>query len=284
MRIFSKIERGLSFRLWWVRVLLIGAILLLPGALAAESVRVRYMEGAARAFFVLRTMDGKTLAVGDHIQLIRGDRVRSRTVFRFKDGSVDDETAEFSQRGSFRLLSNHHIQKGPAFPHPTDVLITTSTGEITVRSTDDKGQEKVETHDLDLPPDLANGIVLTILKNIPPDTNEKKISYLAVTPRPRLVKLSIVAQGEESFSVAGARRKAMRFLVRVELGGITGAIAPLLGKQPADTNVWVVNVQAPAFVKFEGPLYMGGPIWSIEPTTPVWQPPPQKRGADPQKK
>jgi hypothetical protein len=32
------------------------------------------------------------LAVGDLFEVVRGDRVTSRLIFRFKDGSVDDET------------------------------------------------------------------------------------------------------------------------------------------------------------------------------------------------
>ena len=128
---------------------------------------MRYKEGSVHGFLVLRTMEGKTLAAGDLIQVIRGDRVVSRLVFRFKDGSVDDETAIFSQRGNFRLISDHHIQKGPAFPHPTDILINASSGQVTVRFKDN-GHDEVETDRLDVPPDLANGIVLNVLKNIPP--------------------------------------------------------------------------------------------------------------------
>ena len=38
-------------------------------------------------------------------------------------GSVDDETATFSQEHDFRLIiSDHHIQKGPSFPHPTEFV------------------------------------------------------------------------------------------------------------------------------------------------------------------
>ena len=46
-------------------------------------------------------------------------------------------------------------------------------------------------------------------------------------------------------------------------------MAPLLGKQPPDTHVWVLTGNAPAFVKFEGPIYDGGPIWRIELATPA---------------
>jgi hypothetical protein len=84
------------------------------------------------------------------------------------------------------------------------------------------------------------------------------------------VKLAISSQGEEPFSFAGSRRKATHYVVKVEIGGVTGFLAPLLGKQPPDTHVWILGGEAPAFVKFEGPLYQGGPIWRIELVSPVW--------------
>lgn len=255
--------------------LLSGMILCLP-FLRAEPVAVHHLEGTVHGFLALSTMDGKILAPGDLIQVIRGNQVVSRLVFRFKDGSLDDETAIFTQRGSLRLVSDHHIQKGPAFPHPMDVLITASTGQVTVRFMDDHGREKVEMDHLDLPPDLANGIVLNILKNIRPETKETKMSYVAATPKPRLVKLSIVPQGEETFWVASSGFKAVRFTIKPELGGIAGVIAPLLGKQPADINVWVAGGEAPTFVKLEGPLYLGGPIWRIQLTSPIWRQSQQK--------
>ena len=50
-------------------------------------------------------------------------------------------------------------------------------------------------------------------------------------------------------------RKAVRFNVKVELGGLVGLIAPLLGKQPHDTSVWILGGEAPGFVRSEGPMY-----------------------------
>jgi len=96
------------------------------------------------------------------------------------------------------------------------------------------------------------------------------LSYVGADPEPRLVHLSITPQGEQTFSVADAHHKAIRFRVRVEIGGIAGVIAPLTGKQPADTTVWISVGAVPTFVKSEGPPYVGGPIWSIELTSPVW--------------
>jgi hypothetical protein len=262
----SDVDRGLCIRLCpWLVV----AVLLQSGHLSAESIHVRYPEGTTHGFLALRTPEGKLLASGDLTEVLHGNEVVSHLVFHFKDGSVDDDTTVFSQHEIFRVLSDHHIQKGPSFPHPSNVSINASTGQVTVRY-QDKDREKVETDHLDLPPDLANGILLNLLKNISPDTKETKVSYVGGAPKPRVVHLSITPDGEETFSVAGARHKATLFRVKVEIGGIAGMIAPLIGKQPAESKVWVVHEGAPAFVRADEALYVGGPIWSIQMTSAEW--------------
>ena len=108
---------------------LLAIVLVQSGGLPAEPIPVRYREGTMHGFLALRTLEGKILAAGDLTQTIRKNEVMSRLVFRFKDGSIDDETTIFSQQQDFRLISDHHVQKGPSFPHPTDVSIATSTGK-----------------------------------------------------------------------------------------------------------------------------------------------------------
>jgi hypothetical protein len=271
MRFYVKSALVQRVRSWSLTGLLVSVLALLqPGALLAEPIAVRHMEGTVRGFLVLRTMEGKTLAAGDLIQVVQGDRLVSTLIFHFKDGSVDDETTVFSQRRNFRLLSYHHLQKGRSFPHPVDVSIDISKGQVTVRSTDG-GKEKVETDQLDLPPDFANGLLINLLENLPTDAAETKVSYVAATPKPRLVKLAITPQGSETFWAGGARHGATRYDVKVELGGLTGVVAPLIGMQPEDIHVWILGGKAPAFVRMEGQFYQGGPIWTIELTSPVWR-------------
>jgi hypothetical protein len=252
-----------------VAAILLAGVLVL-GALPAETVAVRHPEGLVRGFLVLRSLDGASLASGDLIQTSRGDRVTSRLVFHFKDGSIQDETAVFTQSGRFRLLTDHMLQRGPTFPHPMEVSIDAVGGRVTVRYREDDGKEKTTEEQMSLPADLANGIVLTLLKNIAPDAASTEVSMVVATPKPRLVKLVITPAGENSFSAGGASHKADRFNVKVELGGLAGLIAPLLGKQPHDTSVWILGGEAPGFVRSEGPMYQGGPLWRIELASPLW--------------
>jgi hypothetical protein len=258
---------ALRLRCWSYIAMLVCA--LQPGA-PAEPIPVRHVEGTVHGFLALRSKEGRVLAVGDLLQVVRGDKVTSRLLFRFRDGSVDDETAVYSQRGNFQLIHDHHVQKGPSFPHPMDMSIDMRSGQVTVRSEGKDGKEEVTTEHMDLPPDLINGLVLSIAKNISPETPETKVSMVVAAPKPRLVKVAISPQGEEPFSLVGSKRKATRFTLKIELGGVAGVIAPLIGKAPPEIQIWIAGGKAPAFVREEGPLYEGGPLWNIQLTSPVW--------------
>jgi hypothetical protein len=235
---------------------------------------VRYKEGLIHAFVILSTLDGVPLAQGDVTQVAHGDRVTCQLLLHFKDGSKQEETTVFSQRVDFRVITYHLLQKGPAFKHDTEVTVAVATGQVTVRYTDDDGKEKVETSHLQLPPDLANGIVPTLLKNVPPGTAQIEVPFLVATPKPRLIKLAIHPQGTEPFSVAGSGREAIHYVAKIELGGLAGVLAPLLGKDPPDAHIWIIGGDAPGFLKSETLSYVGGPMWRIELFAPVWPPSP----------
>jgi hypothetical protein len=112
-----------------------------------------------------------------------------------------------------------------------EVKLNGRNGEVTVQYKDDN-KEKVATEHLRLPADLANGLTLTLLKNISPDAAETKVGFVAPTPKPKLVKLVITSRGEEPFATGDAPRKAMHYVVKVEIGGLSGVFASLLGKEP----------------------------------------------------
>src|SRR5205823_6499784 len=116
--------------------------LMFPEAVKPETVVVRHAEGLVRGFLVLRSLDGTILAGADNIQTSQGDRVTNRLVYRFKDGSLRDETAVFTESGRFRLLSDHSIQRGPSFPYPMEVWIDAVAGSVRVRYREKDGKEK----------------------------------------------------------------------------------------------------------------------------------------------
>ena len=197
-----------------------------------------------------------------------GDRLTDDLTFRFKDGSIYEDKTVFTQKGSFRLLSDHLVKKGPSFKQPMETLIDASTGQVTVHYKDHGGKEKVLKQKLKLPPDLANGLMFTLVKDIEPSARQTTVSMLASTPKPRLVKLAIFPEGKKPLSSGITGHKAVVYDVKVQIGGMAGFLG-VSGKQPPDTHVLVLGGQASAFVKSEGPLYQGGPIWRIELAKPA---------------
>jgi hypothetical protein len=236
----------------------------------AEPIPVHYQQGAVHGLLELRSVDGQVLASGDSTQVAHGDQVTSRVLFHFKDGSIDDQTTVYSQHRSFRLISDHRIQKGPFFPHPMDVFIDARKNQVTVRSTGKDGKDEVNSQHLDLPPDLANGMVPVLVGNIAPGAKQTIVPMLVATPKPRLVKLVISPHGEESFSVAGTSRQCIHYEIKIDLGGAAAMAAPLVGKQPPNIQLWIIGGEAPTFLREQGPIYPEGPLLSIRLASPVW--------------
>ena len=237
---------------------------------AAEPVPAHHPEGTLHGFLALTTEQGQVLADGDLIEVVHGDRVTTHLTFHFKDGSLDDETTVYTQRGVFRLISDHHIQRGPYFPHPLDMTIDVAKGIVVTRSPGKDGKDEVATERIKMPDDLYNGLVTPVIKNVSPDAGETKVSMIVATPKPRLVTLVIMPQAPETFYLAGTPRKAMVYEIKIELGGIAGVIAPVIGKQPPNIYMSIEGGQVPAFLRESGPLFEGGAILTISLIGPTW--------------
>src|SRR6266581_4417657 len=143
----------------WTRVavLILAFTIAHVGAAVAGPVTVRYAEGVTRAFPTLRSTDNEKLAQGDLTQVVRGDRVESRLVFRFKDGSLYD-------------------------------AMDRSTGRYAVHyRADDDSPEEIIQGKFDIPDDAYNGMLSLVVKNLAPRTAEgprttDTVSIVAFTP------------------------------------------------------------------------------------------------------
>lgn len=245
------------------------ATALVPAA-DADPVAVRFAEGVVHGFLTLRTPGGPMLAAGDLLQTASGGRVRSRLIFNFADGSLSDETAVFTQRGHFRLISDHLIQRGPAFERSIDMTIDAGSGMVTVRHRKAGDEEKVEREHMKLPADVANGMISMLLKNVRPGAAAQTVSMVAATPKPRLVTLEISVAGKDSLSIGGAPHTATHYVLKTDVGGLSGLVAPLVGKQPPDAHVWILDADVPAFLRSQAPMFVGGPLVQTDLVSPAW--------------
>lgn len=234
--------------------------IVLNTAAPAEPVPVRHIQRPLHRFMVARSEAGKIIANGEFSQVVQGDEVSMRLTYKFVDGSVDDETTTYRQQGTFRFVRNHHVQNGPFFTRPVDFAVEAATGIATIRTADSKGNIHVESHHIDLPDDLANGFIGTLLLNVPQNTTPFRVGLLAPVSGGRLVRLLISPEGETPLQTAGQTLKATVFRIHPELGGIVGVIASLLGLQPKDVMVSVLEGEDPAIMRIVGQLGGYGPV------------------------
>ena len=240
---------------------------LAPSFAAAAPVPVRAREGLTHGFIVLRSEAGDTLAHGELIQTPQGDRVESRLVFRFTDGSLFDETVTFSQQRVFRLLSYRLVQRGKSFPATSELSFDRASRRYRA-VVGDKPEDRAEGT-LDMPEDLYNGMAITLLKNLP--AGGRSTGHMVTfTPKPQMLKSSLEPEGTDRYFVGDTAGSATRYLMKLEIGGLTGVIANLIGKSPPELRYWITTGRAPGFVRFEGPMYFQGPRWRIELSAPRW--------------
>lgn len=230
----------------------------------AEPIPVRHIQRPMHRFMVARSEIGKTVASGEFSQDVQGDEVTMRLTYKFMDGSIDDETTTYRQQGTFRLVRDHHIQKGPFFAKPVDFTVDAATGIVTSRIIDKNGRIHIESKHTDLPDDLANGFVGTLLLNVPHNTTPFRVGMLAPVAGGRLIQLLISPENEQTVHLAGQTLKATVFRIHPELGGIAGVIARLLGLQPKDVMVWVLEGEEPAVAVIVGQLGGYGPVVSSD--------------------
>jgi len=228
----------------------------------AEPVLVRFTEGVARGFLTLRSANGDKLADGELVQVLRPHGLEGHLYFRFADGSLYDETVLYSQRRVFTLLRYRLIQRGPSFPLNLDASFDRKTAQYKVRYGNGTGREETLNGKLELPSDVYNGMIATLLKNLRRGANES-VHLVAFTPKPRLVKLHLTPAGEEVVRVGDALMRAARYQAKTDLGGSIGFLASLMKKELPVLHYWIVRGEVPAFVRFEGPFFMDGPVWRV---------------------
>ena len=229
---------------------------------SAAPVPVVHREGSARGFLVLRNQAGAPIADGELIQDEQDGAVNTTLRFHFHDGSFSEEKAVFRQDGAFRLHRYELTQRGPSFATDLHATLDARTGRYTVRARDRKdGDETKDDGTLDLPPDVANGLVPILVKNLP---RGGAVHYVGFTPKPAVIEVAIQPPGGATAAFGAGSVPVARYVLKPQLGAIKKAFAKLLGKMPTDTVVWIAPGDAPGFLRFEGSLAIGLPRWRIE--------------------
>jgi hypothetical protein len=96
------------------------------------------------------------------------------------------------------------------------------------------------------------------------------LHFAAFLPRPIVLKSAMRPEGNDRYVVGGTPGRATRYLIELEIGGVKGIVADLLGKSPPEFRYWLTTGAVPGFVKFEGPMEAKGPRRRVELAAPSW--------------
>ena len=244
--------------------------LLVPAWAAAKAVAVSFAEGAAHGYLVVHDGSGESIGHGEVLQTVRRNLVESRLVFHFKDGSRFDEKTTFSQRRVFKLQKYRLIQRGPSFPEELDIRMDRKSGRYRVRSRAGPDQSEVVTAGrLDMPSDAYNGLIGTLLRNLP-SGKSATVRIVAFTPEPKLIVLDLRPEAKEPVQVGDLLKTATRWVLEPRINGVVHFFGKVLGQLPDKFRYrfWIIHDGIPAFARFEGPLHLMGPVWRIEVLSP----------------
>ena len=238
-------------------------------AIDAATVPVLFSEGVTRGFLVVHDVRGSIVAHGDLVQTVKDGEIDKRMTLNFKDGSILDEKVTYTQERGFALKTYRLTEKGPTFDADTEISLNRPTGAYRVSKRDHKGgQEKIDEGTIELPTDVYNGMLMTIVKDLPPGANHT-VHFVAFTPQPRIIEIEFVPLAErEKVKIGELTRSAVHYVMKPKLGVWLKLFATVLRRVPPDLHAWILPDEIPTFVAFEGLVGTTDDVWRIEAISP----------------
>lgn len=234
----------------------------------ATPIEVRLKEGVTQGYLSVSVPGGPRIAEGEVSQVATGaDRLVSRMVLRFNDGSRYNETVIFSQQKVFKLLRYSVDQKGPSFAQELHFDLDGATGAYTVVEGAASKEKSSRTGNMELPPDVYNGMTVMVLKNLP-ESGQASFSIVSVDQEPTLYPVMVRPIDVDAVKTGNRKGEAVHYVLQPTVKWLKRALVWLFSKTIPEYHFWLITHDVPAFTKFEGPLYTGGPIWRIEQISP----------------
>ena len=246
-------------------------VMILSVATSGGEVPVRYPEVTSHRMFVLRSLDGKEIGKGELEETTEGRLVTSKLTLNFKNSSLYQETAQFTQDGTFHVSKFHMSESGPSFKDAMEMTIDVANGTVEVHADEQNSvaeKQRDWSEHIHLPQDLANGIVPLVARNMPAAAGKTTVSMIVATPSPKLVHVTISPTALQKFRFDGSRLEATRYAVQVDLSGFTGTLVEMAGRQPAPSFVWMLRGKVPSFLMAQE-AFLGGPVCRIELARPL---------------
>lgn len=233
-------------------MLALGVVGCLCVAIPLTAVEFAALEGTARGFPAMRSLDGKTIADGDFVQWLEGGRLHVKIAYQFPDGRRVEEHAVFRQRPEL-------IQVGWAWRETRQGKVQRQfdvnfgSGTAVARKLEkDEVEQWSEKVDIEPGRTFAGfGFTLAIkgLRKRLLSGEHVELRAIGFTPKPKAVDVDVSFGGLERMSMSGRTITGDRFVIHPKIP----KIAELFVDVP-DTHIWLTSPPPAAFLRWEGPL------------------------------
>jgi hypothetical protein len=224
---------------------------------ASEPIRLVWIEGdVAGQTPILPPDGGPPIGVVEYHQHLRGDVLDTTRVSRFADGSSDEDTAVARVGRTLVALRGRSIIRDRRGRAIVDIAIDVPSGRITGFYDDGTKHDVDLTESLD-PSTYWGPLIFLVVKNFDANVEEDRVRFRTIvpTPRPRVLTMELVHDGERPLRRMGAELRLARYLLRPTFGWM---VDPIVRRLVPSTEILVEAGAPPSLARYTGPRNYAG--------------------------
>jgi hypothetical protein len=244
-----------------VAIVITALIAPLNGVFARESgdpIQLQWMEGDVAGMTPIWSPDA-TRVIGsiEYRQHRQGDRLDATRVARFADGSSDEDQVEARVGGTLEALNGRSIIRDQRGASVVDLAIDVPGGHITGFSANG-GDRTTYDEKVQLPAGTYWGpLVFIVVKNFDQNASDGRLVFrtVAATPKPRVIDLELVRDGQTSVTPPGATLDVELLSLRPTINWL---VDPIVRRFAPRTQFFIRPGAPPALARYEGPRNYAG--------------------------
>ena len=224
-----------------------------------EPIRLEWEEGEVAGTTLIYEPGGdEPIGTVEYQQTRQGDRLKTRRVSHFRDGSSDEDVAEARVDGMLEAISGRTIIRDEKGEIVVRMSIDVAAQRLKAEWRDEDGERHTMDEEADLPKSTYWGpLVHIVLKNF--DANEERgrvvFHTVAPTPQPRAIDMEFRRGGVEKVERPGMTFEARRFALSPTIHWI---VDPLVRRIAPRVSFWMSATKPPMLGQFVGPRNYSG--------------------------
>jgi hypothetical protein len=230
---------------------------------AGDPIQLAWTEGDVAGFSRILSPEGKVIGTIEYHQHRRGDVLAAIRLAHFNDGSSDEDQVEARVGKPLEAIRGRSIIRDMRAIPVLDLTIDVAGGRITGFSGVGKERETYDEHVTLSTATYWGPLVAIVLRNFDTNASDDRLIFRTVvaTPKPRVLDMELVREGQTTVNRPGDRLEAVRFALRPTINLL---IDPIVQRLAPKTEFFVQPGTPPAIARFAGPRNYAGQKILIE--------------------